>query len=379
MINLRLFDRFGARLFLTAVFLLSFAAGFTRPVAAAPESSIGAVYTLTNATSGNEVLVYDRSADGSLSFQGAYSTGGLGSGAGLGSQEAVALSKNNRWLFAVNAGSNEVSVFAVRERRLKLINVVNSGGERPISLTSYDGLLYVLNAGGSGNISGFSIRENGSLVPLAGSTQPLSNGGAGASPGPAQISFGPDGDILVVTEKGTNLIDTYQVADGVAGLPVTSPSAGTTPFGFAFDKRDHLIVSEAFGGAPGASALSSYQVDEDTFEPISPSVGTTQTAACWVVLSKNGKYAYTTNTGSGSISSYRVEKNGAITLLDAQAGLTGTGSSPIDIALSNNGRYLYALGAGSHTINIFQVKEDGSLMPLGNVTAPAGAVGLAAR
>lgn len=377
---LKRFKHFGARVMLAALLLLPLVAGFASPAAADDDGdSPRAVYTITNAASGNEVVVYKRSANGSLSFQAAYSTGGLGSGAGLGSQEAVVLSKNDRWLFAVNAGSNQVSIFAVRERRLKLVDVADSGGEMPISLTSRDGLLYVLNAGGSGNISGFRIRENGSLEPLAGSTQPLSNGGAGASPGPAQISFSPDGNILVVTEKGTNLIDVYTVEDGVAGPPVTYPSAGMTPFGFAFDKRGHLIVSEAFGGAPDASAMSSYEVDEDTFEVVSPSVGTTQTAACWVVISKNGKYAYTTNTGSGSISSYRINKNGAITLLDAQAGLTGDGSSPIDMALSNNGRYLYALGAGSQTISIFQVKEDGRLVPLGDVSVPAGAVGLAAR
>ena len=377
--NLRLLKHFSTRIILAALFILPLLAGFTSPAAADSDSSSRAVYTITNASSGNEVLVYQRSADGSLSFITAYSTGGLGSGTGLGSQGAVVLSENDRWLFVVNAGSNEVSVFAVKEYRLELIDVVDSGGEQPISLSSHDRLLYVLNAGGSGNISGFRIHENGSLEPLDGSTQPLSHGGAGASPGPAEISFSPDGDILAVTEKATSLIDTYEVEDGIADPPVTYSSAGTTPFGFAFDKRDHLIVSEAFGGAPGASALSSYKVDEDTFEVISPSVGTTQTAACWVVISKNGKYAYTTNTGSGSISSHQIEKDGAITLLDAQASLTGDGSSPIDMALSNNGRYLYALGAASHTISIFQVKEDGSLVALGDVGVPAGAVGLAAR
>jgi 6-phosphogluconolactonase len=377
--NLRRLRYFGIRLILATLFLIPLAAGFTSPAAADSDDSPRAVYTITNAASGNEVLVYQRSADGSLSFMTAYSTDGLGSGAGLGSQGSVVLSENSRWLFTVNAGSNQISIFAVKEHRLKLIDVVDSGGEQPISLTTRDRLLYVLNAGGSGNISGFRFRENGSLEPLAGSTQPLSNGGVGASPGPAQISFSSDGDVLVVTEKATNLIDTYQVQDGIAGAPITYPSAGTTPFGFAFDQHDHLIVSEAFGGAPGASALSSYEVDEDTFEVISPSVGTTQTAACWVVISNNGKYAYTTNAGSGSISSYQIEKNGAITLLDAQAGLIGEGSSPIDMALSNNGRYLYALGAASHTISIFRVTENGSLVALGDVSVPTGAVGLAAR
>jgi 6-phosphogluconolactonase (cycloisomerase 2 family) len=249
----------------------------------------------------------------------------------------------------------------------------------PISLTLNGNFLYVLNAGGSGNITGFRVRDNGELLPLDGSTQTLSNGGTGDSPGPAQISFSRDGRLLVVTEKATNMIDVFPVENGIAGPPVSHPSAGMTPFGFAFAKRNDLIVSEAFGGAPDVSAVSSYNVDTNTFDVISPAVGTTQTAACWVVISNNGRYAYVTNTGSGSISSYRIETNGAISLLEAQAGLTGEGSSPADMALSNDGKFLYALGVASDTISIFRVRENGKLQPLGSVDVPAGAVGLAAR
>jgi 6-phosphogluconolactonase (cycloisomerase 2 family) len=257
--------------------------------------------------------------------------------------------------------------------------VVDSGGIMPISLTLHGRILYVLNAGGSGNISGFGVRENGKLVPLEGSTQPLSNAGVGDSPQPAQVSFHPNGNLLVVTEKATNLITTYEVKGGIAQPPTTNPSAGMTPFGFAFGMRNNLIVSEAFGGAPDASAMSSYIVNEDTFELMSASVPTTQTAACWVVITNNGKYAYTTNTGSGSISSYQIAKDGSITLLDAQAGLTGDGSMPIDMAFSNDSRYLYAIGAGSSAIHIFRVQADGSLKSLDEVSVPPGSLGLAAR
>ncbi len=377
--SLQFIRHLGLRLFLAAAFLLPLFAGFTSPVAAAEDESSRAVYTITNAASGNEVLVYHRSPNGSLSPQGSYPTDGLGSGAGLGSQGAVVLSRDHQWLFVVNAGSNEITSFAVKRNKLELADVVDSGGTQPISLTENDGLLYVLNGGGSGNISGFTVGNDGSLEALPGSAQPLSNGGTGAAPGPAEIAFGPDGNVLVVTEKATNLIDTYQVEDGIASAPVTHASAGTTPFGFAFDQRDHIIVSEAFGGAPNASALSSYKVTENKFSLVSPSVATTETAACWVVVSNNGKYAYTTNAGSGSISSYRIGKDGSLTLLEAQAGLTGVGSSPIDMAISNNGRYLYALGGASHMISMFQVKADGSLVSLGNITVPAAAVGLAAQ
>jgi 6-phosphogluconolactonase len=369
----------GTRLILAVVLLLPLFAAFTSPVFADEGSGRRAVYTITNAAEGNEVAVYERAADGSLTFMASYPTGGLGSGAGLGSQGAVVLRENGRRLFVVNAGSNEISVFAVRSNGLHLLDVVDSGGEMPISLTIHGRNLYVLNAGGSGNITGFRLRNNGMLEALDGSTQPLSNSGTGDSPQPAQISFSRDGRLLVVTEKATNLIDVYQVQGGIAGPPATHPSAGMTPFGFAFAKRHDLIVSEAFGGAPSVSAVSSYNVDKDTFDVVSPSVGTTQTAACWVVISKNGKYAYVTNTGSGSISSYSIEKDGAISLLEAQAGLTGEGSSPIDMALSKDGKFLYALGASSDTISIFLINENGSLESLGNVSVPEGAVGLAAR
>jgi 6-phosphogluconolactonase len=367
------------RLFLAVLFILPLILGSTSPVRADDGSAMRAVYTMTNAADGNEVVVFQRAEDGSLSPQDPVSTEGLGSGMGLGSQGAIILSANGNWLFVVNAGSNEISVFRVSRNGLTLTDVVDSGGVMPISLTNRGNLLYVLNGGGSGNITGFRLRENGELVPLEGSTQPLSNGGTGDSTMPAQISFHSVRNLLVVTEKATNLILTYELNERIAGPPMTHPSAGMTPFGFAFDPRGHLIVSEAFGGAPDASAMSSYTVTRPNFEVISASVPTTQTAACWVVISKNGKYAYDTNTGSGSISSFTIGRDGSLTLLDPQAGLTGEGSSPIDMALSNNGKYLYAIGAGSSAIHIFQANEDGSLTSLGEVSVPPGSLGLAAR
>lgn len=370
---LKLFNHFGARLFLTAVFLLTIVAGITSPASAASASAFGAVYTSTNASSGNEILVYNRSSSGSLAFQGSFATGGLGSGTSLGSQSAVTLSHNNHWLFAVNAGSNEISSFAVTESGLQLVDVVDSGGILPTSLTSYKDWLYVLNAGGSGNISGFAVGQDGSLAPLAGSTQPLSNGGAGAAPAVAQIAFSSDGSTLAVTEKSTNLIDTYAVGSGLAGAPVSNSSAGATPFGFAFDRHDHAIVSEASG------SVSSYHIENGELRVISPAVVNGQAAACWIAISNNGKYAYTTNAGSGTISSYRIAEDGVLTLLNPTAGVIGAGSSPVDMAFSNNGQTLYALANGAHSISIFGMNADGSLALQGSVSVPVGVAGLAAR
>lgn len=340
-----------------------------------------AVYTLTNAASGNAVAIFAASPDGNLAPAGQVATGGLGTGSGLGSQGALAFSDNGSWLFAVNAGSNDISVFNVSGNHLTLVDREPSGGIRPISLTSSGDLLYVLNAGVPNNITGFQVGNHGQLRPISNSTQPLS----GADVSPAQVEFNSNGSVLAVTEKGTNTITTYMVSrsTGRTSNPITQPSAGTTPFGFEFDRNDHLIVSEAFGGAANASAASSYDVSRSgTLTTISASSPTHQTAACWVALSKDGRYAYTTNAGSGTITGYRIDNNGALTLLDPSgvSGSTGAGSSPIDATVSGNGRYLYVLTANAHQIAAFQIAPDGSLTSTGtaNNLLP-GTVGLVAR
>ena len=175
---------------------------------------------------------------------------------------------------------------------------------------------------------------------MAGSTRSLSGG---SMADPAEVSFSRDGALLVVTEKATNLIDVYVVGtDGVAGPPISNPSAGMTPFGFAFDQRNHLIVSEAFGGAPNASTVSSYAANlSGMLSVISESVPDFQTAACWIVITNSGRYVYTSNTGSGSVSSYTLDSSGTLTLLNSVAANIGAMSAPIDMALNNGSCLLY--------------------------------------
>lgn len=343
-------------------------------VALAGNSEPGAVYVQTNQASGNEIAVFTRSADGTLTLSDTVPTDGLGTGSGLGSQGSVILSNDGRLLFAVNAGSDEISVFHVDSSGLTLIDKVSSGGIRPTSLTLYKDLLYVLNAGGNGNITGFIVDQAGQLTALAGSTRPLSGNGTA----PAQISFSKDGGMLVVTERATNMIVTYAVGnDGLASDPTAHPSSGITPFGFAFTQQGALIVSEAFGGAPLASAVSSYDVSNGGLDVISGSVATGQTAACWIAVSKNGKFAYSTNAGSGSVSAYRVETDGKLSLVDGAAGITGDGTSPIDATVSNNGQYLYVLNGRTHNISAFAIQADGTLTSIGMFEGlPAGSAGI---
>jgi 6-phosphogluconolactonase (cycloisomerase 2 family) len=336
----------------------------------------GFVATASNASAGNTIMVFPQSADGSLGDPQAFPTGGAGTSGGLGNQGGLALSQDRRFLLAVNAGSNDVSVFRTGGGQLSLVGVTPSGGTQPVSVTVRNGLVYVLNAGGSGGVTGFRLSDAGDLTPIAGSARPLSSGATA----PAQVGLSPDGRWLVVTERATNLIGLYRVRDnGLLGDYVAVASAGATPFGFSFDRRGGLFVSEAFGGAPDASALSSYLLNRSLSLTVrTASAGTTETAACWVELTPNGRFAYVTNTASGTVSGYRIGSDGSVSLLDAD-GVTGmTGAGPIDLTISPDGRRLYTLNGAGGTLSGFVVRGDGSLERLAAVSpaVPGGANGL---
>ncbi|MEO7520332.1 MAG: beta-propeller fold lactonase family protein, partial [Gemmatimonas sp.] len=221
------------------------------------------------------------------------------------------------------------------------------------------------------------LSANGTLTPIAGSTRSLS----AAATGPAQVSFDPSGDWLVVTEKATNKIDTWRVgSDGLASNRVVNASSGATPFGFTFIKHGVLVVTEAFGGAVDASAVSTYSINSNgTLSVISASVPTSETAACWIVGTNSGKFVFATNTGSASVSGF-ASKKGNLDLLDAGGKTANTGATPIDIAISTNSQFLYTLNAGAHTIAGFDVSQSkGDLSANGSASVPTGAVGLAAN
>jgi 6-phosphogluconolactonase len=333
------------------------------------------VYTMSNNSEANTVLVYRQHGD-QLVSAGSFPTSGKGSGDGLGNQGALALSDDGDALLVVNPGSDEITVFQINGDQLVKKARVSSWGTRPISIATHQDLVYVLNAGGNGNIAGFELTPDYELNLIEGSIQPLS----GANTAPAQISFNPSGDTLVVTEKATNRIVTYAVNEnGVASEPVSWPSNGLTPFGFSFTRGRVLIVSEAFEAQPGLGAVSSYSLRNGQLTVVSGSVGTTQTAACWIVITKNGKFAYSSNTPSNNISRYKVGRTGKLTLDEAvipnEAGL-----SPIDMALNRNSRFLFVLNAGNASIGVFKVnRRNGRLTYVTSVDTPAGANGLVAR
>jgi 6-phosphogluconolactonase len=336
--------------------------------ASASTTPAGHVYVQTNATAGNEVVSFARDADGSLTLAQTVATGGLGLGAGLGSQASIAITADGGHLLAVNAGSDDVSLFDVDADGLHLADVERVG-DRPVSVAVSGNLVYVLNQGAD-TIQGLRITAAGALARISFSTRPLSGSGVAA----AQVAFGPNGRTLAVTEKATQTIDTYVVRSGHAIGPKVQASNGATPFGFQFGPDGRLYVSEA-----PASAASSYGVSAGgILKVITPSLSNGQGAACWLVVTSDGRFAYTANATTANVSQYAIGSTGALSLVGGNAGSTPPG--PVDLDLTDGDGFLYALSSGSGAITGFSVNAaTGALSTIGGPTGlAAGWAGLVA-
>jgi 6-phosphogluconolactonase len=340
----------------------------------------GAVFTMTNGPSGNAVDAYVVGPGGALIPAGHFATHGKGTGVSLADSGSLALTSDHRWLLVVDAGSNAISVFQVHSPSaagplLTFVDRVSSHGTLPVSLAVHGSIVYVLNAGTSatpGNIFGFYLADHGLLFPLPGSSEPLSTS---ASTAPAEIAFNPAGNVLVVTEKNTSVIDTYTVdRRGFASAPTVTTSNGSTPYGFAFGRSGTLVVSDA-----GAGALTSYSVSRSgTLTVRTAALTDGGAAACWVATVDGGRYAYTTNAHSSTISTYAVGKGGTLTLVAAVAATTGAADT--DLAVGGpHGQLLFVYDAGAGEIQEFGVGSGASLTPAYDVFGlPSTAEGLVA-
>jgi 6-phosphogluconolactonase (cycloisomerase 2 family) len=331
----------------------------------------------TNDLTRNEIIVFERSDDGGLAAAGRFATGGSGTGEPhLASQGSLALSDDGAWLLVANAGSDELSLMEVAGDGLRLADRVPSGGDGPTSVAVHGTLVYALNSAASG-IAGFAIRD-GRLVELEGSSRPLGDADAGG----AQIAFSPDGETLVVTERATDTISAFAVDEhGLADGPHTIDSCGQTPYGFAFTAGGAMIVTEAFGAAPGAAAASSYVLTEAArLSPVSASVGSTRSEVCWAVVTIDGRFAFVTNFGDGTISSYAIAGDRSIALHDPVAATTRLGEKGIrDAAITRDGRHLYAIDTDAQRVFGWSVFNGGGLAAIGEFEGvPATVAGLAA-
>lgn len=359
----------------------------------AEEKDPGRVYIMTNHQQDNTIIVFSRAGNGMLTRLEEISTGGLGAGFGtlpaflppapgpnpLQSQDGLVFAEDGRFLLAVNAGSNDLSVMAVTGDGLQLVSKAATGGLFPVSIAIHSDLVYVLNEGdntaeslgGIPNITGFRLDKEGNLNPIPGSTRT-----AGTNPShPADIVFNPEGDALVVTEKFTDLIDIFFLdAEGRPAQKNSMRPNAPTPFGIAFGKHGILTITETNSfledgrrnAVAGGSSMSSYYLsDQGELRAISESIPNHQTAVCWVRFTPNGRFAYTSNKGSGTISSFLVSPEGELTLLKEVAADTGgTLSGPIDLAISRDGRFLYVIASFVRSLRSYRIEEDGSLTPL---------------
>ncbi len=374
--------------------LLSLAAVAAAAAAAVPATAsasahaspvVGHVYVDDNTAGTNTIGAFDRHADGTLTPESGspFAAGGAGTGAGLASQGAVQISPDGRFLIAVDAGSSQISVLRIRHNgslRLVRHGVVSSGGVLPVSLTIHGDLLYVANAGAGGsNYTGFRLRRHGRLQPIPGSTVPLPD-----SAQPGDVLFNRDGSKLAGTRVGTSQIDSFTVGSGgrltaAPGSPF--PAQGLGPFGSEFrpTSPDQLFVSNAHNGGTSGTVSAFRDSANGTLSSIGSSpFADLQTAPCWVEISHDGRYLFTVNTGSGTISRYSIAPGGVLTLLGSTpVGATG-GVGAVDARLSPGGRTLFvdesSIGAvGSFAVhggNLTELASSPTSLPAG--AAPAG-------
>jgi 6-phosphogluconolactonase (cycloisomerase 2 family) len=322
--------------------------------------SQGFVYVQTNGVDGNEIVVYRRANDGKLSYQSQVSTGGRGPGGAidpLQSQSSIVLSDDERFLFSVNAASGTITSFATSRSGLVLVDQEPSGGAFPTSIAVHKDLLYVLNASGNRNITGFRILPRGRLQKIDGSTRGVNSDQFDV--GASTIAFSPDGQNIVVSERLANQFNVYKVKpDGLTDDPIVSPSIGQTPFGIYFTPQGTLLVSEAFQANQGA--VSSYSINSDgLLNPISRSVPAQGLNTCWVVTTEDGRIAISSNPNSDSLSSFLVSPSGELSYVSTIS--LGSGLVPLDIAITRNSPYLYTLNSLAGSVSALRVEDNGEL------------------
>jgi len=370
---------------LTAVLAISATLPAHSQAQTSNHSVSGAVFAMTNAANGNEIIAYKRGADGWLQEGKHFPTGGRGSGGTvdpLASQGSLTLSQDRSLLFAVNAGSGDISVFRVLGAYLLLLEKVPCGGADPVAVAQHGDLVYVVNAGGTSNVVGFWLNRDGTLKPIPDSLAYLSTGNSG----PGSLSFSPDGEFLLVTEKATNNIDAFHVQiNGTLAPIVVNPSAGPGAFAVLFAPNGAALVAETGpSGGTNASAISSYSVPANgKLAPISTSVPTLGAATCWLAITPDGKFVYTANSATSTVSGFAIGVTGALTPVGGTIVATEpTGSTDLDMAITADGKFLYTLDSGTGTVSIFGINADGTLTNIGDVgglSAEAGLNGLAAN
>jgi 6-phosphogluconolactonase len=367
------------------MFAVGVGAALPTLVSAQPNNAAGAVFVMSNAADKNEVIAFERNANGTLGDSVSYDNHGRGSGGitdPLESQGSLTLSHDRTLLLAVNAGSGTITIFNVhKSAALTFLSETPSEGAQPSAIAEFNGLVYVLNSGGAGSLVGFRLDNGGRLDQIKNSTAFLT----GTTTGGASLSFSPDGQFLVVTERVANNVDVFHIqSDGTLSPIVVNPNPAPGTFTVNFAPNGAAIVSET--GAPTAtngSAISSYKVNSNgTLTAITHSLSTLAAGNCWNAITPDGTKVYVSNSGSDNVSGFNIGKDGTLSPIGGTIlGNNPSGSHNVDLAVSADGKFVYTINSQSGNIGIFAINQDGSLTNLGqagNLPKSVGFNGIAA-
>ena len=327
------------------------------------------LFVLSNDNSRNEVLTYQLGSNGQFDLRARVATGGNGSGGTtdpLQSQGSLTLNGDHNLLFAVNAASGTVSSFHVIAGLPVLVDVESTGGAFPVAVTEHNGMVYVLDAGGSGAIEIFRADGLGKLHDVTSSTVFLT----GTNSGGSSISVSPNGQWLVVIEKASNSIDIFPIhTDGTLGTVVANKSVTAGVFATVFTPSGQLIVSENQPNGTDVSSISSYSIGANgTLAPISQSLHTVGDGNCWNAITPNGKFVYADNSATSTVAGFSVAANGTLTPIGGTivSTLPG-GATNLDMTISGDGKYLFNLLSGAGAIGVYTINSDGTLNQLGDI------------
>jgi len=334
-----------------------------------------AVFVQTDNTAGNTIVAYQRTAAGGLQQIGSYPTGGNGgvlTGSvvdHLSSEGSLTYDRQAGLLYAVNAGSNTITVFRVRGGTLTRSQVISSGGQFPVSIAVHGNQVFVLNALGGASVSGF-VQAGGRLFPVPSWQRDLGLGTSSSTVftgTPGQIGFTPGGSHLVVTTKGAaNSVEVFQAGPfGPSAEPTVTSLPGQVPFGFTFDQDGHLALAET-----GTDTVATFAIAPGGTLTQLGSAATGQVATCWITAAPDGTL-YASNAGSATESTLSTQPGGAVTLL----GTTPTDAGTVDATVSSDGQYLYVQAGGPGNVDAYRINPGGTLTQTGSVTVPGAAGG----
>lgn len=315
------------------------------------------IFSSTNSRN-NKINVFG-SNKGILEYINSYETRGRGTNENkvdpLHSQGSICISIDRQTLYVVNAGSDEITVFAIgKNNTLRYLQKISSGGKRPISIAISSKNLYVLNSGDSdtlGNITNFRILRDGTLRNIDRGSKTIGKKGQLLGGLIINRMFTK----LIVSETGSNLISIHSLDNrGNIIQQVENKISGKNPYGIVQNESNtYLVVNEE------SESITSFKVNNiGTINPIDNSKYENADGMTKIVITKDREFAYVIN--DRGISQFIIYEDNEINFMNFYD--TGNKFSKIsEITIDNKGKYLYTIDEGNGSINSYLIQKHGIL------------------